>query len=245
MNSSRLIRMAGISAVTAGILFVIIQPIHPPDTLASVSTSTWATVHYLTLAMTLLFLVGITGIYARQIEETGWIGLVGYLMLGLGLLITAAFVFLEAFVSPVLAEHEPAFVQGLLHLVEGEPGTVDLGALPALWSASGVLFPLGCLVFGIATWRAAVLPKWASGVFALGLPIAVIALSMLPFDLHRLGAIPVGVGLAWLGGALWAGQRPTDRRGRSRAFSPHGVNDAAAESRAHQTLPGTRPRRSA
>lgn len=204
MTAARLIRWAGLAAALAGVLFVIIQPIHPPDTLASVTTATWAIVHYATLAMTVLFLVGIAGIYARQVEETGWLGLSGFLLLGLGLLITAAFVFVEAFISPVLAADHPEVVEGFLSLVDGSATVTDLGALPALWSASGVLFPLGCLVLGVATLRAGILPRWASAVFAFGLPVVLVVVSLLPFDLHRLGAIPIGVGLAGLGRALWS-----------------------------------------
>ena len=73
-----LTRATGISAVVAGLLFVIIQPIHPPDTLASVTTTAWATIHYLTIAMTILFVVGIAGIYTRQMKEVGWLGLAGF-----------------------------------------------------------------------------------------------------------------------------------------------------------------------
>lgn len=205
MTLERLLRWTGMVAVVAGILFVVVQPIHPPDTLASVTTGQWAIVHYLTLAMTVLFGVGITGIYVRQVEETGWLGLVGTVTLNLALFITAAMVFIEAFVSPVLADRDPEFVSALLGLVSGTPGTVDLGPLATMWSVSGVAFPLGCAVLGFATIRARVLPRLAAAVFGFGLPVAVVVVSLLPGDLHRLGAIPIGVGLAWLGWAVWRG----------------------------------------
>jgi len=209
MNVTRsgLLRAAGLAAVVAGLLFVVIQPVHPHDTLESVTTNTWALVHYATLVMTILFIVGIGGIYLRQVEETGWLGLNGFVILALALLITAAFVFLEAFIEPLLAATEPEFVESLLGVVGGTGATVDLGPLPMLWSVSGVLFPLGCLVFGIAVMRAGILSRWASGVFAFGLPVAIAVVSMLPQDLHRVGAIPVGIGLAWLGYSLWS-ERP-------------------------------------
>lgn len=208
MTPTRLIRMAASAAMIAGVLFVIIQPIHPPDTLDSVTTGAWAMVHYLTLAMTVLFLAGATGIYARQIEQVGWLGFIGYTVLAVGLLITGAFVFIEAFMSPVLAETQPQYVEGLLDLVSGSEVKVDLGALPDLWAVSGILFPLGCLVFGVAVLRARVLSRAAAAVFAFGLPVAVVVVGLLPFDLHRLGAIPVGVGLAWLGISLWSRPAP-------------------------------------
>ncbi len=205
MTLERLLRWTGMVAVVAGILFVVVQPIHPPDTLASVTTGQWAIVHYLTLAMTVLFGVGITGIYVRQVEETGWLGLVGTVTLNLALFITAAMVFIEAFVSPVLADRDPEFVSALLGLVSGEAGQVDLGPLATLWAISGVAFPLGCALVGFATIRARVLPRLAAAVFGFGLPVAVVVVSLLPGDLHRLGAIPIGVGLAWLGWVVWRG----------------------------------------
>jgi hypothetical protein len=61
-TASNLIRWAGLSAVVGGSLFVAIQPIHPPDTLAAVTTGTWAIVHYVGVAMCLLILLGIAGI---------------------------------------------------------------------------------------------------------------------------------------------------------------------------------------
>lgn len=211
MTMQRLLKWTGMVAVLAGILFVVVQPIHPPDTLASVTTGQWAIVHYLTLAMTVLFIVGITGIYLRQVEETGWLGLVGTVTLNVALFITAAMVFIEAFVSPVLADRDPEFVTALLGLVSGEAGQVDLGPLATLWAISGVAFPLGCALVGFATMRARVLPRLGAAVFGFGLPVAVVVVSLLPGDLHRLGAIPIGIGLAWLGWAVWTGTDRTEQ----------------------------------
>lgn len=225
MTRRRLLRWTGLSAVAAGALFVAIQPIHPPDTLVSVASGRWAVVHYATLVMTILFIVGVTGIYLRQVEETGWLGLVGVLTLNLALLITGMMVFVEAFISPVLAGRDPQYVRGLLGMVSGEGSQVDLGSIAMLWSVSGVLFPLGCLVFGIAVMRAHVLSRLAAAVFAFGLPVAVIVVSLLPDDLHRVGAVPVGVGLAWLGYALWADMQ--QRSAPRTAVEPSGSLDGA------------------
>lgn len=204
MNQEKLIRMGGVAAMAAGVVFVVIQPLHPPMTLAAVSTTAWAAVHYATLVMTVLFVVGIAGIYARQVEATGWLGLVGFVLLSLGLLITAGFVVIEAFVEPLLVDGEPELVTDLLAIVSGSERATDLGLLALLWSVSSFLFPLGCLLFGAAVMRAGILSRWAAAVFAFGLPVAVAVVSLLPFDLHRWGAVPIGVGLAWLGLGLWA-----------------------------------------
>ena len=76
-TASHVIGWAGLSAVLGGGLFVGIQAIHPPETLASVTTGAWAAVHSLGVAMCLLNLLGLTAIYARQVERAGRLGLAG------------------------------------------------------------------------------------------------------------------------------------------------------------------------
>ena len=72
-TASGLIRWAGLAAMGAGIIFAGIQPIHPPDVVASVTTAAWSIITPLKTAMCLLFLVGISGLYARQADQAGWL----------------------------------------------------------------------------------------------------------------------------------------------------------------------------
>src|SRR5712692_3061676 len=114
LTASSLIRWSGLSAVVAGIIFAGIQPIHPPDVVASVTTSAWAIITSLKTAMCLLFLLGITGLYARQVNKAGWLGLAGFLLLSLSWALQTAFVFAEAFILPLLATTAPQFVDSVL-----------------------------------------------------------------------------------------------------------------------------------
>src|SRR5215207_11152480 len=107
ITASRVIRWAGLSAMAAGIIFAGIQPIHPPDVLSSVTTSAWAIITTLKTAMCLLFLVGITGLYARQVERAGWLGLAGFVLLIVSWWLQTAFVFAGAFILPLCAGTEP------------------------------------------------------------------------------------------------------------------------------------------
>lgn len=200
-----LIRATGLAAVLAGLMFVVIQPIHPADVLASVSTDAWAIIHYASLVMVMLFVVGIIGIYARQVEELGWLGLVGLVVLSIGLLLTAALGVVEVFVAPLLVESEPDFVHGFLGMVGGHPTDADLGAMPGLWSASSAGFLGGTLLFGIANFRAGILSRWASAIFAVGLLASAPVAGLL--GTPRVAAVPVGIGLAWLGYSLWSERR--------------------------------------
>src|SRR5919202_1320280 len=109
ITAPRVIRWAGLSAMAAGIIFVVTQPIHPPEILSSVSTPRWAIVHIFSTAMCFLALLGITGLYARQVKEAGWLGLAGYLLFSLFWLLQAPYVFIEAFFLPHLTTEAPKF----------------------------------------------------------------------------------------------------------------------------------------
>lgn len=207
-TASNLIRWAGLSAVAAGVLFVVVQIIHPTDVLASVSTARWATVHYISFAMCVFGLFGLTGIYAAQVEKAGWLGLAGYLLFSVFYVVTAAFQFIEALVSPVLAAEAPRFVEGMLGMVTGHASEIALGALPSVNSVNGLLYMLGSLALGIATFRAKVLPRWAALLLALSGPLAAAMTTLLSHPLDRLAAVPMGLALAGLGLAVWA-QRGT------------------------------------
>src|SRR5712671_3733014 len=132
-TTSNLIRFCGLAAVPAGIVFAGIQPIHPPDVVESVTTSAWAIITPLKTAMCMLFLVGITGLYARQVEKAGWLGLAGFLVLIVSWTLQTAFVFAEAFIMPPLAAIAPAFVDGYLGISYGHTGGVNFGALPTVY----------------------------------------------------------------------------------------------------------------
>lgn len=212
ITAPNLIRWAGLSAVAAGIIFAAIQPIHPLDVLASVTTGPWAVVQTLKTAMCFLFLLGITGLYARQAEEAGWLGLAGFLLFNLSWALQTGFVFAEAFVLPQLATASPAFVDSFLGIVNGNPGEMAIGLLPALYTGVGILYLLGGVLFGIATFRAGVLPRWAGGLLAVGTVLPLLGSSLVAHPFDRLFAIPVGVAVAWLGYALW-----TERRERASA----------------------------
>ena len=206
---SKLTRWAGLSAVVAGVIFAGIQPIHPPDVVASVTTDLWAAITTAKTAMCIFFLLGITGIYARQADEAGWLGLAGFLLLGCSWTFQTAFVFAEAYILPPLAAEAPKFVDGLLGISYGRPSEVDLGAVPALYQILvGLTYMLGGLVFGVATFRAAVLPRRPAALLAVAATLTPAAV-LFPHHIQRFAAIPVALALAWLGYTLWSERRET------------------------------------
>jgi hypothetical protein len=202
MNTRNLIRWAGLSAMVAGIFYVVVGLFHPLETLSSATTTQWIIVHALATAMCFFGLLGMAGLYARQVKEAGWLGLAGYLLFSLFYVLTAPYTFAEAVILPLLATTAPTFVEGFLGLFNRHPTEMYLGALAALYKLSGIVYIFGGLLFGFATFRAGILPRWPAGLLAVGAALSPAA-ALLPQEYKALVAVPVGLALTWLGYALW------------------------------------------
>jgi len=211
VNTTVLFRWAGVAAMLAGIIFAAIQPFHPLDVLESVTTTRWAIIQSLKVAMCIFGLFGLTGLYARQAHAAGWLGLAGYLLLSLFYMLMLPFVFAEAFLLPLLATQAPTFVEGFLGIFNGRPVQANLGAVPLLYLLAGLAgYLLGGLLFGVATLRAGILPRWGAGLLAFAAVSPMLLSPLLPHPLDRLLALPMGLALVWLGYALWAERRTPD-----------------------------------
>src|ERR1051325_10689161 len=206
ITASNVIRCAGLSAVVAGLIFTVVGLIHPAHIVASVTTARWTIVHLLTIVMAFFGLLGIAGIYSRQVERAGWMGLAGYLLLSLWFVVVTGFTFFEAFILPLLASDSPRFAESFLGIFSGAVGQTRVGLLATLWSLLGVVYILGNVLFGIATFRGGILSRWAAGLLGLG-AVSSPAFALLPQSLAPLAAVRVGLGLAWLGYALWPERR--------------------------------------
>jgi hypothetical protein len=194
------------SAALSGLLFIVIQPIHPEENAATVTSTAWVVVAGMTIAMAVLGLVGATGIYLRQVRETGLAGLLGYLMFGSFYLAVTAWTFVEVFVLPRIADEAPQFVDDFLGIPAGASAQGEVGGLPLLFAVVSGLYLVGGLVFGIAVYRAGILHRGAAALLAAG-SVGAVAAAVLPHSVGRYAAVPVGMAMVWLGWSLWSEQR--------------------------------------
>jgi hypothetical protein len=206
-TASNLIRWSGLSAMAAGLIFAGIQPFHPADVISSVNTSAWAIVTSLKTIMSIFGIFAIAGLYARQVEETGWLGLAGYLSLTIFYAVQMCYSFAEPLILPLLTTETPKFVTSVLQMASSSPTEMNLGAFATIFSLIGFLYLLGNLLFGIAIFRARILSRWAAGLLALSGPLAIIMVALLPHQLERMAAVPMGLALAWLGYSLLSERR--------------------------------------
>jgi len=202
ITTPKLIRWAGLSAVVAGIIFTAIQPTHP-----SINTSTFIIITSFKTSISIFGLLGITGLYARQVEETGWQGLVGYLLLTIYYAVQMCISFIEPTILPLLTTIAPTFVESALRLSGGTGVPTNLGGLTTVYSLVSILYVLGSLLFGIAMFRAHILPRWAAALLAVSGPLAGTMFTLLPYQLVQLTSIPIGAAMVWLGYALFSERR--------------------------------------
>ena len=196
-------QLAALSLIAAGVGFVIVGLFHPPNVSAEVGTATWINVHLVAITMCFFGVFGVIGLYAKQLEKSGWLGLISVVLLCGWFMLVIGFSFIEAFILPRLKTGWLGFVESFLGMFSGKASTIDLGLMPLLWNISGPMFILGLLFLSIATYRAQVLIKHAAlllGVAAILIPAG----AFLPPKYESLVLVLPGVALAWLGWSVWS-----------------------------------------
>jgi len=220
ISTTALMRLSGLSAMLAGVCFLVIGLFHPANEPAYVTTPTWIIVHIFATSLGYFGVLGLAGLYARQVEKAGWLGLIGFLLFSGWMALQMPLSFIEAAILPHLASEYPPFVAGFLGMFSGIPSQANLGVLPTLWNISGPMLILGSLLFAIATFRAGILPRWAAGLLAFGSVMIPVA-AVVPTELQaKIIMIPMGLGLGWMGYALFSNRQKSAQDYPARQMSP-------------------------
>jgi hypothetical protein len=198
MSSSNLIRLAGLAALGSGMLAVIVALLRLVVDIgdpALATTTSHVIVFVLYLCSTTLLLLGLVGLYTSQSETAGILGLAGFLVAFVGTVLATGALWFELFITPALAAAAP----GLLEAELGIPGFVLVALLGAV----------GWVLFGAATLRSAVYPRWAALLLMIGGVLAYF------FPLPLAGII-FSVTVAYLGFMLFTGRvRPDQQPSRA------------------------------
>jgi hypothetical protein len=211
ITTTTLTRAAAASGVAGGLLFLAVQIGHPHLDATFATTTEFAVRQSVKIAFAVLSLVGVTGVYLRQVRRAGVLGLIGYLLLGAAFLALASEEVMSLVALPVLAHIAPAYVNDLLAVATSSTPVGDVGLFSALNTVAGLALVGGGLAFGIAVFRAHVLTRWPAALLAVGV-VATLAIRLLPQVNERLFAVPIGVALVGLGVALWWEQRTRTTR---------------------------------
>jgi hypothetical protein len=203
----RLTRAGAVALALAGIIFIAIQPLHPHEDVASIVTTTWVVVHIFSLAMAVLGLAGITAVYLNQVTRSGILGLLGYVVFSVFFITQAADNFTEAFILPLSAAGSPKLTEDVASLfVSGYVLQTDVGPLAVVGSMGAVLYLGGGVLFGVAVIRANLLPRW-TGILLIAASLASLSAAVIPHELARYAAVPMGIAFIGLGVALFLRHR--------------------------------------
>jgi hypothetical protein len=137
--------------------------------------------------------IGLVGLYLRQEEQFGVFGAVGFAIALLGTIAAAGGQWTYVFVVPHFAPAVPEMINE------------STGSVLAGFVLSYAVLALGWILFGLATLRAGIFPKWASFLVVAG---AAIAFLPLPSRTLVLAVAVAILGLRLLRSAR-AAERPT------------------------------------
>jgi uncharacterized membrane protein len=191
--SSDLIRWSGLSALVSGVVSVIgdlLRLFVDVESAESATTASYAFVFLMYLVGTALLLLGLVGLYVSQSEDAGILGLVGFLAAFLGTVLLAGTLWFELFITPALAVEDAG-------LAEGELGLAG-------FVLAFLLVVLGWLLFGAATLRARVYPRWAAVLLIVG-----VVISFFPIPLS---GVVFSAAVVWMGFVLFTRRGETTHR---------------------------------
>jgi hypothetical protein len=189
-----LARLAGPLGLVAGALFTITQlvtvaTLDRGNLVASALEPVYLANGIVYFGSFCLLLLALIGAYGWEAHKAGTFGVIGFSAAVIGTFALGANVgWFDVFVAPWIAQVAPEAIK-----------TPNVGSLPIGGFSSYVLFLLGWVLFGIASFRARVFPV------AISLAIVVGALIAWPSALPPYG-IPFGLAIAALG--VWMLRTP-------------------------------------
>ena len=158
MLSTTAIRWSGLIAIAGGLLFPIAAILHPNgEDLTAVNMPNWVPAHLMGLASVMLLHLGLIGVYARQLDQAGWLGLVSFVLAFVGGAFASAVQYVTSTAIPLIAGQAPSLFNQAMTPPSFAPPLFVLG------------FVLGHILFGLATIRAGVLPRWSGLLVMVGM----------------------------------------------------------------------------
>jgi hypothetical protein len=199
MSSTTLYRLSGISLLIGG-LFAALAAVPVFFTGEDPTSPIAATAALLRIIGDLLIVVGLPGVYSRQAQRAGLLGLIGFLFTLFYILIEGVVGdTIEAFILPFLASAAPS-------LLKGSPPQ----GLVIFFLVGGLLGLVGSVLLGVTMLRAAVLARWVGLPLVVGVMLS-LAGSFLPPVVGTTGVVLFLIGLAWLGFGVWSSRQPTSQ----------------------------------
>jgi hypothetical protein len=202
MSSTRMVRLSGLACILGGVCLAGFVLIHPWDQLLGAEiarTERWQIAHTLHFLGALFTLLGLLGIFARQREQLGSLGLVGFVLSFIGNAMFLGTGMITAFIWPMLAVQAPNTV---------EPGGAIFGWPHSVlaFALTAVTLSIGYILFGIAMMKVRVFPRLSILLLVIGAILGMLPphpMGALPWGGLVFGGVLYGAALVWIGAILW------------------------------------------
>ena len=176
MSPSRLLRMSGLALVLAAAMFAIAEVLAfaillkagaAYDLKQIAQSSTFVLQSFLTLIAGALLLGGMVGLYVRQCEAAGKLGVIGFVMAFFGTVLVEGDFYANTLVTPLVAQEAPAFLDNPLS-----------GFLQVWLPFDFTVLAFSWLILAVATVRARVYPRAAAWFLLVSTLVALIPLPL-------------------------------------------------------------------
>jgi hypothetical protein len=182
--------VVGVFLVLFGVLPTFMLPTAEP--LAQwVMDPDWTWLNGLALIMTMLTPMALASLYLTQVERAGKLGFAGFGTAFLGSMLFSSVQFDEAFLWPIFVNEAPGLLDPAGPML-ANPG------FSTIYLLMGLLYILGFVLFGIATFRGGVYPKAAAVLLIVGVPLFAGGMFFPPL-VRAAGALLAGASLIWMG----------------------------------------------
>ncbi len=195
MTKLSFIRTGGLLMIISGLALgysYISHPHHmPPEVIASAS---WILIHSLFAVSLVLGLMGTTALYAVTALRTGVLGLAGFAMLFIGMMLIFGLDYYEVFIAPFLAINYPEVI---IDFGAGD----TMGMVAFAFPLSGLLTVVGYALLGAAWKRCHIVPGYlayililSSLAFGVGLsPVGDLTIARITAALFGAALVAIGI----------------------------------------------------
>lgn len=221
MFSEKIIRWSGVVLALGGMLAALFWILHPEESVLLTDPAGYQTEHILDFLGLMLLIPGLTGLYARLVNRTGWLGLAGFIVTLLPLLVMMGISVVDMLIWPSIARVEP----GLILTPEGEfnQSSGPFAATISLIVPFALIGSIGFILLGVAIWRSQALPRPAGLLLAISGPLYLMGPGFVPHGVLVLNLLvygPFAAAVVWLGLSI---------------LKPAGLENASLAARAEPT----------
>jgi hypothetical protein len=185
MSTERIIRFGGLLGLVSGAAWALYEI----GEIVGVVPISWDA--RLDLGAHMLITISVIGLYARQANKAGVLGLFAFVVYMIMAMVNQGMKHIYTYIVPTLSTQFPEAASAI-------GASQSWGLLLTSWMWLTILAPI---LLGISFLRANVLPRWAAALIIIG-PIISMTITFLP---GNVGAVLTSTGFAALGYFTWAG----------------------------------------